>query len=486
VADEAPSDVKSNLRRAWSKFDQNNIDGCLKQKEYKACLFSLCFFHSLISGRIKFGAQGWSRKYPFNDGDLTISAMVTRNYLDNAEKLGTEVPWPDLRYIIGAIMYGGHITDFWDRRVNDTYLSVLMVPDLLNQMNLGPGFKSPDSAKFDYQAYIKYIEEKFPPESPSLYGMHQNAEIGYLTEQGTKIFKTIQETAGGSGGGGGGDIGAVAPMITAFVEQCPAKLDMLEIRGKLKKEDYTPYVIVSLQESDRMNILLSTIKGTLLELELGIQGALNITDKMEALAEALNFNKVYSGWAAKAYPSLKSLAVWFNDLVMRVEQLVAWTNNQYLLKSTWLPALFNPNSFLTAIKQTTAREKSLPLDFMTNRSFFTNWMLNDLPADASTANGGVFMHGLFLEGASWEEGKGADEGYIAESRMKELRVLMPVVNTYSVHVDEMSWESMYKCPVFITSLRGATFVYQANVRMDADDNEQRWILAGAAMLLTEE
>ena len=24
-----------------------------------------------------------------------------------------EVPWPDLRYIFGEIMYGGHITDTW-------------------------------------------------------------------------------------------------------------------------------------------------------------------------------------------------------------------------------------------------------------------------------------------------------------------------------------------------------------------------------------
>ena len=53
-------------------------------------------------------------------------------------------------------------------------------------------------------------------------------------------------------------------------------------------------------------------------------------------------------------------------------------------------------------------------------------------------------------------------------------------------IDEMTWDQMYHCPVFITSLRGGTFVYLTNVRMDADDNEQRWILAGAAMLLTED
>lgn len=40
--------------------------------------------------------------------------------------------------------------------------------------------------------------------------------------------------------------------------------------------------------------------------------------------------------------------------------------------------------------------------------------------------------------------------------------------------------------MFTTSTRGATFVFQANVRMDADDNELRWVLAGAALLLNDD
>merc|ERR1719371_65949 len=51
VSDEAPTDLKSNLRRAYSKFSQDNIDACQKQKEFKGILFALCWFHSLIVGR---------------------------------------------------------------------------------------------------------------------------------------------------------------------------------------------------------------------------------------------------------------------------------------------------------------------------------------------------------------------------------------------------------------------------------------------------
>ena len=33
-----------------------------------------------------------------------------------------KVPWDDLRYIFGEIMYGGHIVEDWDRRLANAYL----------------------------------------------------------------------------------------------------------------------------------------------------------------------------------------------------------------------------------------------------------------------------------------------------------------------------------------------------------------------------
>ncbi|KAF4708619.1 hypothetical protein FOZ63_022336, partial [Perkinsus olseni] len=72
---------RSNIRRAWSKFNQEQLDNSSKPREFKSCLFALCF-HALVVGRKRFGPQGWSRAYPFNDGDLTICGSVLNNYLE--------------------------------------------------------------------------------------------------------------------------------------------------------------------------------------------------------------------------------------------------------------------------------------------------------------------------------------------------------------------------------------------------------------------
>lgn len=130
VANEAPQNLKANLRRSFAKFGDERFDNASKPNEYKALLFGLCMFHSLILGRRKFGSQGWSRHYNFNDGDLTICADVLENYLTKY----TNIPYDDLRYIYGEIMYGGHITDNWDRRTNATYLKVLIRPEIFNGM----------------------------------------------------------------------------------------------------------------------------------------------------------------------------------------------------------------------------------------------------------------------------------------------------------------------------------------------------------------
>ena len=40
-----------------------------------------------------------------------------------------------------------------------------------------------------YKGYEGYVEEQMPPEAPPLFGLHPNAEIGYLTNTAIATFK---------------------------------------------------------------------------------------------------------------------------------------------------------------------------------------------------------------------------------------------------------------------------------------------------------
>jgi dynein heavy chain len=482
VANEAPRDLQSNLRRAISKFDEAYYDKAKSHKylEFKALIFGLCMFHSLILGRRKFGSMGWSKIYNFNDGDLRICGDVLHNYLAAYEK----VPYEDLRYLYGEIMYGGHITDDWDRRTNNTYLEVIVKPEIMQQMQLTlhPGFKSPDPAKFERAQYCNYIEEKLPVEQPQMFGLHPNAEIGYLTNQGDTLFGTILAVQGGGGGGGAGGGDVVQQQIDQFLGTLPPDFNLLEIAARI--EELSPYIIVAQQECERMNILLSTIRKTLNDLDQGLKGALNMTDAMEAIAAALRINKVPAEWEGCAYFSKKTLIEWFADLLLRVTQLAEWTEEVITPSVLWISGLFNPMSFLTAIMQVTSRAHQLPLDDICLRTDIKNSFAKE---DFKTAEVGAYVTGFFFEGASWEIARGDEQGYLVDMQPKILHPECPVMHVTAIRRADRVTDAMYQCPVYVTSQRGPTFVFAADLQMESEEIPvSRWILAGVALLMSPE
>eukprot|EP00742_Colponemidia_sp_Colp-10_P026906 GILJ01033111.1.p1 GENE.GILJ01033111.1~~GILJ01033111.1.p1 ORF type:complete len:344 (-),score=47.18 GILJ01033111.1:90-1091(-) len=328
-----------------------------------------------------------------------------------------------------------------------------------------------------YVKYCKYIEEKLPAETPLLFGLHPNAEISFLTNQGSNVFKTILDLQGGGGSradGGKSKEDVVALSVQNFLKRLPDNFNMITLAEKAR--DRTPYVVVALQECERMNILLDELRRTLQELQLGLEGALNISDAMEALSTALFLNRVPKNWEKYAYFSLKSLGSWFNDLLDRVTFLNQWTVDLNLPASVWLPGLFNPKSFLTAVMQTTARKFEYPLDNMTIETHATTMMD---PASVQTApETGVYIHGLYLEGARWD----TEKGVLRDSFLKELYPAVPVVWVKSVKLEEKVKQEIYECPVYVTSQRGPTFVFTAT--MKTKDEPHKWILGGVALLMS--
>ena len=472
ITNEPPTGMQANIHRALDNFTQENLERCSKDAEFRAITFALTYFHAVVLERIKFGTQGWNKGYPFSTGDLMICTDVLFNYLETFSK----VPWADLRYIFGEIMYGGHISDDWDRRLCSAYLEVYLREEMLESgFELAPGFQQPPS--LDIKDYHKYIDDNLPQESPSLYGLHTNAEIGVLSKMADKLFKTILEMQPkeATSAAGASKEEKVKAVLDEILEKLPENFNLPELMARV--EERTPYISVALQECDRMSILTTEIRKSLKELDLGLKGDLTITENMENLMNSIYLNEVPIRWEKYAYPSLQPLASWYADLLIRVKELEMWVAEFQLPSVVWLSGLFNPQSFLTAIMQTTARKNEWPLDRMILSVDVTKKNRDEF---SGAPREGAYVHGLFMEGARWDTGS----GMIQESLLKDLTPAMPVIYIKAMTIDKKETKGVFECPLYRTRTRGPTFIWTFNLK--TKERPQKWILAGVCLLCSPE
>ena len=76
---------------------------------------------------------------------------------------------------------------------------------------------------------------------------------------------------------------------------------------------------------------------------------------MEQTMDSLVLNRVPASWAVLAYPSKRGLETWIINLLQRIEQLNFFRDDPLTPpKVIMISRFFNPQSYLTAIKQVVA------------------------------------------------------------------------------------------------------------------------------------
>lgn len=131
-----------------------------------------------------------------------------------------------------------------------------------------------------------------------------------------------------------------------------------------KADESSPYVHLLQQEVVAHNNLLRLLGSSMSELRRALLGELQISPDMQDIMEALADSKVPRAWEKAAYPSRRALGAWVADLGDRSRHLREWCLEPHLSlpKVTWLPGLFAPKSFLTAVQQFTANRNGWALD----------------------------------------------------------------------------------------------------------------------------
>jgi dynein heavy chain len=251
LTNEPPAGVKANLLRAFTFFTKEYIEDL--EPKIKTVLFGLCYFHTVMLERRKFGAKGFNGLYPFNIGDLRDSATVLKNYLESNASGGSKVPWDDLKYIFGEIMYGGHIVDDRDRIFCNSFLDNLMQDKLLDEANMFPYtdntntiFKCPPPGP--QEKYLEHIESELPPETPLAFGLHPNAEIDFRTTQSENLFKMLVELQPKDAAASGEGTDTVQSKVAEFMSRVSDeaqldnnKINVDDIRSKLTDDTLGPY-----------------------------------------------------------------------------------------------------------------------------------------------------------------------------------------------------------------------------------------------------
>merc|ERR1712000_787312 len=134
------------------------------------------------------------------------------------------------------------------------------------------------------------------------------------------------------------------------------------------------------------------------------------------------------------------------DLNQRCDLFREWSENE-LPKQFWLPAFTYPTGFLTAILQTSARANGLAIDALSWE--FPVLQHNDVTQITSYPKEGVFVSGLFVEGACWNFAS----GYFEEPKPLELISPMPIIHFKPVEGKKSKTKGFYACPIYIYPIR---------------------------------
>ena len=102
-----------------------------------------------------------------------------------------------------------------------------------------------------------------------------------------------------------------------------------------------------------------------------------------------------------------------SDLLARVAFMSGWLKGGPP-NSFWISAFFFPQGFMTTALQAHARRYQLPIDMLLFRAAVLPYA--DLAAVPAPPDNGVYIHGIFMEGARFD----AAAGVMAESRPAEL------------------------------------------------------------------
>uniref|UniRef100_H2Z3M2 Dynein axonemal heavy chain 7 n=1 Tax=Ciona savignyi TaxID=51511 RepID=H2Z3M2_CIOSA len=437
MTNEPPTGLRMNILQSYLSdplSDPEFFSGCgEKSPVFEKLLFGLCFFHALVQERRKFGPLGWNIPYGFNESDLRISVRQL------------QVLSPSGNYYVPPSMA--------------------------------------------YEEYIEFIKAFPIAQQPEVFGMHENVDISKELQETRQLFDSVLLALGSqvsvefevtAEGGAGKTDDALNEISVDILDKLPKDFDLEAALERYPVTYGESMNTVLVQEMERFNNLLRVIRSTLINLRKAIKGLVVMNSELEAVAGSLLIGKVPAMWMKKSYPNLKPLGSYINNFLARLKFLQDWYD-QGKPDIFWISGFFFTQAFLTGARQNYARKYTIPIDKL-------DFEYDVLPFDETDDGAppdGVYVHGLYLDGARWDRKKGV----LSEQHPKILFDTVPIIWLKPNKTDNIKTGRDYNCPVYKTSERKGTLSttghstnYVLAIRLPSDRPEDHWIKRGTALL----
>uniref|UniRef100_A0A8C9TU55 Dynein axonemal heavy chain 10 n=1 Tax=Scleropages formosus TaxID=113540 RepID=A0A8C9TU55_SCLFO len=484
VVTEPPNGLKLNLRATYFKISHEVLMSC-PHPAFRTLVFVLAFFHAVVQERRKYGKIGWNVPYDFNESDFQVCMEILNTYLTKAHnQKDTKIPWGSLKYLIGEVMYGGRAIDSFDRRILTVYMDEYLGDFIFDTFQPFHFFHNKD---VDYRIpedgpkenYVDEIELLPLSNTPEVFGLHPNAEIGYYTQAARDMWThliELQPQTGESGGGISRD-DYIAQVARDIQSKLPKVFDLDVIRKSFGL-DVSPTSVVLLQELERFNKLVVRMGRSLAELQRALAGEVGMSSELDEVARAFFNGQIPAIWRKLAPDTLKSLGNWMVHFKRRFDQYSSWVEEGEPIVM-WLSGLHIPESYLTALVQATCRKNGWPLDRSTLYTQVTKY--NTAEEVTEKPGQGCFVSGLYLEGADWD----IEEGCLVRSKPKVLVVQLPVLKVIPIEAHRLKLQNTLRTPVYTTSMRrnamGVGLVFEAD--LFTTKHMSHWVLQGVCLLL---
>jgi len=418
-------------------------------------------------------------------------------------------------------IYGGRIDNAYDVRVLRAYLNAFFSDRLASDSSTGveviPGTPLRMPSNPDYKSFLKVITLLPDVDAPYVFSLPDNIERSLQRTNSTNLIRQLRILSSVDAEGNKYDrekwrasLGPIIELWATMVSSNPGL-----VSKKLGRESTTkgvnnnataaannanannannkqkvidPVDDFVIMEYDLAGEICGIVDTSLSALKKVLFGSGLLTPAIQTIATSLLTGGVPNEWKKHWEASPEKPQSWLREVVRKRLSLGKWKSSlskggstTLLSTSLSLSDLFNPGTFINALRQQTARQLNTAIDMM---KMICSWEVKDsfrrMKGECSLS---CVLSSFLLQGAIFQSNS-------LQESSPEGSELTPISDVCIGFVpksarDTYEPDEAVAVPIYLTPSR-EDFLMEVQMPMNGRGDHDRWILSGVALFLTED